>query len=47
VEYSSVLFDFKQVKQEIRYIENPREERGKISIRKFVEGIISKSGSRS
>lgn len=44
VEYSTVLFDFKQVKQEIRYIENPRGERGKISIRKFVEGIISKSG---
>lgn len=45
VEYSTVLFDFKQVKQEIRYIENPREERGKINIRKFVEGIISKLNS--
>lgn len=45
VEYSTILFDLKQVKQEIRYIENPREERGKINIRKFVEGIISKSHS--
>lgn len=43
VDYSTVLFDFKQVKQEIRYIENPQEERGKINIRKFVEGVISKS----
>ncbi|HYF84534.1 MAG TPA: response regulator [Clostridia bacterium] len=43
VEYSAILFDFKQVKQEIRYIENSREERGKISVKKFVEGIISKS----
>lgn len=43
VEYSTILFDFKQVKQEIRYIENTGEERGKINIRKFVEGIISKS----
>lgn len=42
VKYSTVLFDFKQVKQEIRYIENPREERGKINVRKFVEGVISR-----
>ena len=42
VEYGAVLFDFKQVKQEIRYIDNSKEERGKISVRKFVEGIISK-----
>lgn len=42
VEYGAVLFDFKQVKQEIRYIDNSKEERGKINVRKFVEGIISK-----
>lgn len=42
VEYSTALFDFKQVKQEMRYIENSKEERGKINIRKFVEGVISK-----
>ncbi|MFZ5966842.1 MAG: DNA-binding domain-containing protein [Bacillota bacterium] len=42
VEYSTSLFDFKQVKQEIRYIENPNEEKGKINIRKFVEGVIAK-----
>ncbi|WP_073151180.1 DNA-binding domain-containing protein [Paramaledivibacter caminithermalis] len=41
-EYSTILFDFKQVKQEMRHIENPKEEHGKISIKKFIEGIISK-----
>lgn len=41
-EYSTILFDFKQVKQEMRYIDNHREERGKIYIKKFIEGIISK-----
>lgn len=41
-EYSTTLFDFRQVKQEMRHIDNPKEERGKISIKKFIEGIISK-----
>lgn len=41
-EYSTLLFDFKQVKQEIRCIDNSELERGKISIKKFIEGIISK-----
>ncbi|WP_432665411.1 response regulator [Wukongibacter baidiensis] len=41
-EYSTILFDFKQVKQEMRYIDNNKEERGKIYIKKFIEGIISK-----
>lgn len=42
LEYSTLLFDFKQVKQEMRYLENPKEERGKINIRKFIEGVINK-----
>lgn len=41
-EYSTTLFDFKQVKQEMRHIDNPKQERGKISIKKFIEGMISK-----
>lgn len=41
-EYSTLLFDFKQVKQEMSYIENRSKYRGKINIRKFIEGIISK-----
>lgn len=41
-EYSTILFDFKQVKQEMRHIGNSREDRGKINIKKFIEGTISK-----
>jgi len=41
-EYSTTLFDFRQVKQEMRHIDDSEEERGKISIKKFVEGIVSK-----
>jgi len=42
VEYSTLLFDFKQVRQEIRHINNSKEEPGKISVKKFIEGIIAK-----
>ncbi len=45
-EYSTSLFDFKQVKQEIKYMEDPIEERGKINIRKFIEGIMAKMNSQ-
>lgn len=41
-EYSTLLFDFKQIRQEIRHINNPSEEPGKISVKKFIEGIITK-----
>lgn len=41
-EYSSLLFNYKQVKQEIKYIDNPNLEHGKISIKKFLEGFIAK-----
>lgn len=41
-DYSSLLFDFRQVKQEMNYIENKSKHRGKVSIRKFIEGVISK-----
>lgn len=42
LEYSTVLFDFSQIRQQMRYIENYKEEQGKINIKKFIEGIISK-----
>ena len=42
IEYSSLLFDFKQIRQEMSYIENSQNDRGKINIKKFIEGIISK-----
>ncbi|TYP53761.1 DNA-binding domain-containing protein [Thermosediminibacter litoriperuensis] len=42
LEYSTLLFDFKQVRQQMRHIEDPNEEPGKINIKKFIEGIIVK-----
>lgn len=42
MEYSSLLFDFKEVRQEMKYIEHSSEARGKINVKKFIEGIISK-----
>jgi two-component system, response regulator YcbB len=43
VEYSTILFDFKQIRQQMRHIENADcEEQGKINIKKFIEGIIAK-----
>lgn len=41
-EYSTLLFDFKQVKQEMNYIQNLSKSTGKVNTRKFIEGIISK-----
>lgn len=41
-EYSTLLFDFKQIRQEIRHINNSSEDPGKISVKKFIEGIITK-----
>lgn len=42
MDYSTILFDLKQVKQEMKYIENESSTRGKINIKKFIEGICSK-----
>lgn len=42
MDYSTILFDLKQVKQEMLYIENESSVRGKINIKKFIEGICSK-----
>jgi len=42
MEYSTLLFDFKQIRQEMRHINNPLDEPGKISTKKFIEGIITK-----
>lgn len=40
-EYSS-LFDFKQIRKEILYIQSKSKEKGKVNIKKFAEGIIDK-----
>ncbi|MBU3188840.1 response regulator [Clostridium bowmanii] len=45
MEYSTLLFDFKQVRQEMRHINNAQEEQGKINTKKFIESIITKLGS--
>lgn len=42
MDYSTLLFDFKQVRQEMRHIEDPREEPGKISTKKFIAGLAAR-----
>ncbi len=42
MEYSTLLFDFKQVRQEMRHIDNALEEPGKINTKKFIESLIVK-----
>lgn len=41
-DYSTLLFELGQVKQEIRYLESQTEIRGKINVKRFIEGILSK-----
>lgn len=45
MEYGTLLFDFKQVRQEMRHINNESEEQGKINTKKFIESIITKLSS--
>lgn len=40
-EYASLLFDIKQVKMEIRRIDDSTKEKGKTNVKKFLEGIIA------
>ena len=42
IEYSTLLFEFSQVKQEMNYIQGSSDRRGMVSIKKFIEGIITK-----
>lgn len=41
-DYAAVLFDLGQVRQEIRYLEDQSAIRGKISVKRFIEGVLSK-----
>lgn len=41
-EYSSSLFEIKQVKQEIKHLKNSSYTQGKINTKKFIEGILVK-----
>lgn len=38
--YNTTLFDFKEVRAEMEYINGKRNYRGRINIRKFIEGLI-------
>lgn len=40
-EYSS-LFDFKQIRKEMLYIQGKSKDKGKVNIKKFAEGVIDK-----
>ncbi|SJZ58788.1 response regulator [Garciella nitratireducens] len=42
IEYASLLFDLTQVKQEMKYLEGLSHDRGRINIKKFIEGILTK-----
>ncbi|MCA1075591.1 response regulator [Clostridium bowmanii] len=41
VEYSTGLFNFEQVKKEMDYIRKKSSDRGKVTIKKFIDGLIS------
>lgn len=43
--YANVLFDFKQVRQEMQHIKDAQAYAGKINTKKFMEGILSKVDS--
>ena len=38
--YSSSLFDFKEVRQEMNFIQGKSQYRGKINVKKFIEGLL-------
>jgi len=40
--YANVLFDFKQVRQEMQHVKDPHAYAGKINTKKFMEGILSR-----
>lgn len=43
IEYSSSLFEMKQVKQEMKYLKHLSPHQGKINTKKFIEGILIKA----
>ena len=40
IRYSNSLFDFKEVKQEMDFIRDLSNYKGKINVKKFMEGIV-------
>ena len=45
VEYSSSLFEIKQVKQEMQHLKCLSVEQGKLNTKKFIEGILVKDAT--
>ncbi len=43
INYSNSLFDFKDVKAEMDFIRQKREKGGKISVKKFIDGLLIQS----
>lgn len=41
-DYSTLLFEFSQVRQEMRHIRDPRAEPGKINTKKFFAGMLAR-----
>lgn len=41
VEYSTGLYSFEQVKKEMDYIRKKNSDRGKVTVKKFINGLIS------
>lgn len=46
-EYSTTLFDFKEVRQEMSMIQGKSQYHGKINVKKFIEGMLFLSGSEN
>ncbi|GAU77317.1 two-component response regulator controling glutamine utilization [Fusibacter sp. 3D3] len=40
-EYASLLFDLKQIKMEIRRIDDQNKPKGKVNIKRFIEGVLA------
>ena len=38
--YSSSLFDFKEVRHEMNFMQGKSQYRGKINVKKFIEGLL-------
>jgi len=38
--YSTALFDFSEVRQEMNFVQGKSPYRGKINVKKFIEGLL-------
>jgi len=40
VEYANTLYEYKNVRSEMLYLEGERSTRGKISLKRFFDGLV-------